>query len=167
MPQVVSGTRSQSAEIPPAPVVAGASGTAGKVESAVPSDTKAQERIGGGPVDEVTTTKQGGTPTSVEISANIGAPADPPQGEVAPPALAAQSNPAPVAAATSDAGNAPSEDVPPPSQAEGARDDEDAGSTTPSQASSADENVGLAETPGASGTEGAPNTADTNDGEEG
>jgi len=59
-------------------------------------------------------------------------------------------------------------DVPPPSQAEGARgDDVGAGQSNPSQASAADDNEGLADAPGASGTEGAPNTADSNNGEEG
>jgi hypothetical protein len=58
-------------------------------------------------------------------------------------------------------------DITTPSQAEGARDDADEGDTSLSQAAGADDNLGLTdEVPGASGSEGAPNVADTN-GEEG
>jgi hypothetical protein len=64
-------------------------------------------------------------------------------------------------------------DMPIGSQAEGGRDNADIEAERGpevSQAGAADENEGLtADAPGASGTEGAPNTADsgTTDGEEG
>jgi hypothetical protein len=171
---VVSGTRTHSAEIPPPPVVAGATGTGGVVESSVPSDTKAQERVGGAASDETTTTNQGGTPTDVETSARIGTPEEP-AGAVMPQAddlvpggqeePVAQFQGAEVPAVLPPARAESSGNVPPPSQAEGAREDEGAEQSNPSQVSSADDNEGLAEAPGASGGEGAPSTAD--DGGEG